>query len=168
MHHLTFAVLATAVLTGAPSVKSIYEDDTESYLKLFDEFSFEVFNKQEWNRLGESHADNVLVIWPDGHQTRGLERYREELAAMFAYAPDTRILEHPAKFGDDEWTAVTGLIAGTFTKPMALPGGKLAQPTNKTFKLSMVTIGRWKDLKMYEVQLFWDNREFMRQLGLSK
>ena len=41
-------------------------------------------------------------------------------------------------------------------------------PLRLPHKFSMVTIGRWKDGKMFEVQLFWDNREFIRQLGLSK
>lgn len=31
----------------------------------------------------------------------------------------------------------------------------------------MATIGHWKNGKMFEEQLFWDNQGFMRQLGLA-
>jgi hypothetical protein len=45
---------------------------------------------------------------------------------MFAYAPDTRIKHHPVRFGSSngEWTAVTGVFQGTFTKPMPIGNGK--------------------------------------------
>ena len=41
-------------------------------------------------------------------------------------------------------------------------------PTNKAFKLSMVTIGRWEDGVMKEEWLYWDNQVFMRQFGLGQ
>jgi hypothetical protein len=94
----------------------------------------------------------------------------EDLKALFVYAPDTRIKEHPIRFGDSkgEWTAVTGVMEGTFTKPMPIGGGKFIQPTGKSFKLPMCTIGHWKDGVMFEESLFWDNQTYMNQLGLGK
>jgi hypothetical protein len=37
---------------------------------------------------------------------RALDKHIEDLKAMFVYAPDTRIKEHPVKLGQKEWTAV--------------------------------------------------------------
>jgi hypothetical protein len=39
---------------------------------------------------------------------------------MFIYAPDTRIKQHPIRFGNSaaDWTYVTGIMEGTFSKPM--------------------------------------------------
>jgi hypothetical protein len=33
---------------------------------------------------------------------------------MFAFAPDTEIKTHPLRFGSGEWTAVVGVLEGTF------------------------------------------------------
>src|SRR5437867_7330022 len=110
-----------------------------------------------WERLSESHAKDILVHWPDGHTTRGIEKHIEDLKAMFVYAPDTRIKVHPVKFGSGEWTSVIGEMEGTFTKPMPAGGSKTIAPTGKTFKLPMCTVGRWKNGIMVEEYLFWDN-----------
>jgi len=116
-------------------------------LVTFDTLDFTVFSNQQWVRLHESHSKDIKVNWPDGHFTIGIERHIADLSAMFVYAPDTRIKQHPIRFGDaiGEWTAVTGIMEGTFTKPMPIGGGKFIQPTGKSFKLPMCTIGHWKD-----------------------
>jgi hypothetical protein len=136
-------------------------------LVTFDTLDFTVFSNQEWTRLHESHSKDVKVNWPDGHFTRGIEKHIQDLSAMFVYAPDTRIKQHPVRFGSSngEWTAVTGVFEGTFTKPMPVGGGKFMQPTGKAFKLPMCTIGHWKDGVMIEEWLFWDNMTFMNQIS---
>jgi hypothetical protein len=139
-------------------------------LAAFDTLDYTVFSNQQWVRLHESHAKDVKVNWPDGHFTTGIEKHIEDLKAMFVYAPDTRIKEHPVRFGSSngEWTAVTGVFEGTFTKPMPIGNGKFIQPTGKAFKMPMCTIGHWKDGVMIEEYLFWDNQTYMNQIGLGK
>jgi hypothetical protein len=63
---------------------------------------------------------------------------------MFVCAPNIKIAEHPIRFGSGDWTAVTGYMTGTFTKPMPIGGGKTIPPTGNSFQLGMVTIGHWK------------------------
>ena len=138
----------------------------QANLATFDDLDFNVFSNQKWDQLPRSHAKDILVHWPDGHTTRGIEKHIEDLKAMFVYAPDTRIKVHPVKFGSGEWTSVIGEMEGTFTKPMPAGGGKTIAPTGKTFKLPMCTVGRWKNGVMVEEYLFWDNQTYMKQLGL--
>ena len=142
----------------------------EKNLATFDTLDYTVFSNQEWVRLHESHSKDIIVIWPDGHHTDGIEKHIEDLKAMFVYAPDTRIKQHPIRFGNSsgEWTCVTGVFEGTFTKPMPIGGGKFIPPTGKSFKLPMCTIGHWKDGIMIEESLFWDNQTYMNQIGLGK
>lgn len=134
----------------------------------FDDLDFNVFSGQKWDEFPKSHAANITVYWPDGHSTQGLEPHIEDLKAMFVFAPDTRIKEHPIKIAQGEWTAVVGVMEGTFTKPMPIGGGKSIPPTGKAFKLQMATIGHWKDGVMDAEYLFWDNQAYMNQLGLGK
>jgi hypothetical protein len=140
----------------------------ESYLAKFDTLDFVVFSNQEWVRLHESHSQDVLVNWPDGHQTSGIERHIEDLKALFVYAPDTNIKVHPIRFGTNGWTCVTGVMTGTFTKPMPIGGGKFIKPTGKSFSVPMCTVGHWKDGVMIEESLFWDNATYTKQIGLTK
>ena len=141
---------------------------TDSSLVKFDTLDFTVFSNQEWTRLHESHAKDIKVYWPDGHMTQGIEKHIEDLKAMFVYAPDTRIKQHPIRFGAGKFTAVTGVFEGTFTKPMPIGNGKFIQPTGKAFNMPMATIGIWEDGVMVEEHLFWDNQTYMRQIGLAK
>ena len=41
----------------------------KQHLETFDELDFEVFTKQQWQRLHESHSEDIVVHWPDGRTT---------------------------------------------------------------------------------------------------
>lgn len=153
----------------APKVKGL-PAALERNLANFDDLDFRVYTTQKWEDFHRSHTEDVIVHWPDGHTTKGLEKHIEDLKYMFTFAPDNRILEHPVRFGaqDGEWTAVTGWLEGTFTKPMVLADGKVIQPTGRAYRIPMATIGHWnKEGIMFEEFLFWDNGEFMKQIGLG-
>jgi len=143
------------------------QDAVEKRLKIFDELDYEVFSGQKWDRLRESHAEDIIVTWPDGRETTGLAKHIDDLKTMFEYAPDTSIKVHPVRFGSGDFTCVTGVMTGTFSKPMPTGEGKTIPPTGKPFKLTMTTIGHWKGNIMDHEWLFWDNHEFMRQIGLA-
>ena len=140
-------------------------EGTDKNLKNFDTLDFAVFTGQKWDRLGESHSKDIKVFWPDGHMTQGIDKHIEDLKAMFVFAPDTRVLVHPIRTGSGKFTAVTGVMEGTFTKPMPIGNGKLIQPTGKAYKLPMATFGIWENGVMVEEHLFWDNLAFMKQIG---
>lgn len=138
----------------------------ERHLATFDLLDFDVFSNQRWERLHESHAKDIVVTWPDGHETKGIDTHIEDLKALFDYAPDIAIKVHPIRFGSGEWTTVTGVMTGTFTRPMPTGNGTFIQPTGKRFALPMATIGHWTNGTMDHEWLFWDSHEFMKQLGL--
>jgi SnoaL-like polyketide cyclase len=140
-------------------------------LETFDDLDYNVYSHQQWENLHKSHAKDIVVYWPDGRRTQGLETHIEDLKVMFTFAPDARVTSHPVRFGtnDAEWTAVTGWVEGTFSKPMTLPDGTVVQPTNKSFRIPMATIGHWnKQGTMSEEYLFLDNAALMQQIGVGK
>ena len=143
---------------------------TELRLAKFDTLDFEYYSNQEWEKFAHNHADDVKAYYPDGSVTTGLfPQHIDQLVPMFKFAPDTKIKEHPVRFGSGDWTAVIGTLEGTFSAPMPIGEGKTIPPTGKKFKLSMVTIGHWgADGKMTEEYLFWDNLSFMKQIGLAQ
>lgn len=139
-----------------------------NHLETFDELDFVVFSHADWARLGESHAENVRVHWPDGHYTDGVDKHIQDLAALFVWAPDTRIHSHPLRVAKDDLTAVTGVMQGTFTRPMPDGKGGYIQPTGKKYSIDMATVGIWnRSGTMDEEFLFWDNQAFYQQIGLA-
>lgn len=165
------AMFVTATATADNSELAKYkaaEATVKDHIVIFDTLDFDVYTHQKWDRMKESHAQDILVHYPDGHTTKGLDKHIEELKPMFVFAPDTRIEVHPVKFGSGEWTSVIGVLEGTFTKPMPSGDGKMIQPTSKKFRLEMCTVGHWKNGVMDEEYLFWDNLSFMKQIGLAQ
>jgi len=141
---------------------------TEMRLTRFDSLDFEFYSNQDWKNFDISHANDIKVIYPDGMITTGLApQHIDMISPMFVFAPDTKIKKHPVRFGSGDWTCVIGEMEGTFSNPMPIGNGKTIPPTGKKFKLSMSTIGHWKDGKMIEEYLFWDNQSFMKQIGLA-
>jgi hypothetical protein len=134
----------------------------------FDTLDFDVYSNQKWDRLSESHSPDIVVTWPDGHETAGLAQHIEDLKGMFVFAPNTNIAEHPIRICSGDYTAVTGIMTGTFSRPMPIGAGKTIAPTGKSFRLTMVTIGHWKGATMDHEWLFWDNQTFMKQIGLGQ
>ena len=137
-------------------------------LATFDTLDYIVFSDQHWDRLSESHAVDITVSWPDGHDTQGLQVHNDDLKAMFVYAPDTEIKEHPIRTCSGDYTAVMGIMTGTFTQPMPTPDGGTIAPTGKSFRLPMATIAHWTGNVMDHEWLFWDNQAYMRQIGLGQ
>ncbi len=144
------------------------DDVIAKRLKTLDEMDFVVYSSQKWDRLPESHAKDVVVVWPDGRTTQGIDVHIKDMSAQFVWAPDTKVTAHPVKFGQGDWTVLIGVMEGTFSRPMPNPaGGPPIPPTNKKFKLQMATYSHWNGDVMDREYLFWDNAEFMKQIGVA-
>lgn len=178
---LSAAALAASLATAAPAqdnaaaVAALAElaarqaDDARiaQNLETFDTLDFEVFSGQKWDRLHESHAADIKVHWPDGRVTTGIDVHIDDLKAFFTFAPDTRIETHPIRIGQGEWTGVVGVIEGTFSEPMQVGEDQFIQPTGKSYKLTMATVGHWTEGGVMDEEfLFWDNHAFYKQIGL--
>jgi len=153
--------------TPAPAPE-VQAPDVEKNLKVFDTLDFDVFSNQKWDRLKESHSKDIVVTWPDGHETKGIDQHIADLKVLFVFAPDIKISEHPIRFGSGSWTTATGVMTGTFSQPMPIGDGKSIPATGKNFALGMVTVGHWANGTMDHEWLFWDNGDFMKQIGLGK
>lgn len=163
-----FNVMAGEIPASVKAQLKAYQDaeaTTKANIKTFDTLDFDVYSNQKWDRLKESHSADVLVHYPDGSMTKGLDAHIAALKPFFVFSPDHKVNAHPVKFGSGEWTGVIGVIEGNFTEPMDIGGGKSIAPTGKHFVLSMSTIGHWtKAGVMDEEYLFWDNASLITQI----
>jgi hypothetical protein len=154
--------------SGEAQSSNGHSKEQKANLANFDDLDYNVYSNQKWDEFPKSHAADIVVHYPDGSITRGLREHLEKLKPQFAFAPDTAIKEHPIKLADRNYTAVQGIMTGTFSKPMDLGDGKTMQPTGKKFTLPMLTVGRWENGVMKEEWLFWDNAAFMAQISAGK
>lgn len=139
---------------------------TARHLELFDELDLVAFNDRDMKRIGEIHADNVIVHNPDGTQTTPFPPHAEELQFLF----DTFefvVTDHIVGFGYGEWTAGISISEGKWVRPLTLPDGTVKQPTGKKVRIKIATIARWENARIAEEYLFWDNAEWNRQIGLD-
>lgn len=84
------ALMLSAGLAQAESAPERYQTAerlAEAHIKTFDTLDFDVFSNHKWDRLKESHAQDIVVRWPDGRETHGIKQRIEDLKAMFVYAP---------------------------------------------------------------------------------
>jgi hypothetical protein len=62
------------------------------HLAKFDDLDFNVFTNQDWIRLHESHAEDIVVHWPDGRQVKGIKPHNRgierdvRLCARYAHS----------------------------------------------------------------------------------
>jgi len=158
----------TAQAAGDTPLSCWNQLGSEANLKTFDDLDFNVFTNQKWDELKKSHNEDIIVNWPDGRTTTGIDVHIADLKKLFVFAPDTRILEHPIRISCGDLTAVTGVFEGTFSAPMPIGDGKTIAPTGKSFRLNMATFAKWKNGRMIEEWLFWDNKTYMKQIGLGQ
>ena len=152
----------------SPPFSMTLTTEERTHLEIFDELDFDVFSHHDWNRLSESHAENIRVHWPDGHYTDGIDKHAQDMAGLAVWAPDIRIEVHPLRVAKDNLSAVMGVMKGTFTKPMPDGKGGNTAPTGKPFAIDMCTVGIWNDHgTMDEEFLFWDNQTFYQEIGLT-
>jgi hypothetical protein len=146
------------------------DSEVEANLKRFDQLDFEAYSlRKDMDLFKRLHCPDVKVVFPDGRITTGIDAHVNDINnILFNGTPDSRITSHPISFGSGEWTAATGVIEATFSEPMKLPDGTSIPPTGKAVKMSMATIAKWTNGCIAEEHLFWDNAEYMKQLGLAK
>ncbi|MES0884518.1 ester cyclase [Roseibium sp. SCP14] len=160
------AAIAAALMELAR--RQAEDERIDTNLETFRALDLEIFSHQEWDRIHESHTDDVVVYMPDGRVIKGLDAHIDDMKWFFVWAPDTYIERHIVRFGQGEWSGAVGVLKGTFTEPMPMADGTTIEPTGNAYEITFTTIAHWTDEgKMDEEYLFWDNAFFFKQLGLG-
>lgn len=145
------------------------DEKVKRHLALCEKLNFEGANKQNWNLIRKIYDENVAIIMSNGTTIKGIDKHIEEMKKMYELAPDTKVISHGIQFGSGDWTAVTQNMKGTFTGPMKDFNGKgtIIQPNGNKFTMQACSIIRWKNDKIIEERIFWDEKDFDKQLGIK-
>lgn len=123
-----------------------------------------VFRK-DMDALKSLYAPDAVIETPDQGTLRGrdaIASYVGELMAAFPDASYEAVHEHES--GDiaiDE-----GFMVGTHTGPLAAPDGEEIAPTGKSIRLRACDVATVKDGLVTEWRLYFDQLDFLSQLGL--
>jgi steroid delta-isomerase-like uncharacterized protein len=102
---------------------------------------------------------------PMGAFTGG-KAYREWISEHFRAFPDMHHEIRGIKVESDRELAFEWRATGTFTAPLATPGGEVP-PTGKTIDLPGVDFWRVEGGLIVTYHLYFDRLEFLQQLGLA-
>jgi hypothetical protein len=128
----------------------------------------DAWNAQNWDVFRKRHSTDTAVYWPGQPEpTRGREAHQAESEAFFK-SIENHLDNNPYKvmFAQGDWTCTIARWTGRMTGPLKDLNGNVRPPTNKRFELEFCTVARWKDGEIVEENLFYDQVDFMRQIGL--
>ncbi|MFI7410893.1 ester cyclase [Streptomyces sp. NPDC049627] len=125
----------------------------------------DVITHPDLKTLGELYAEDAVAVTPDGGEIRGRDGIVAYWRQMTDAIPDgTYESLHAYEVGD---TAIDeGFFSGRNTGPIQLPTGETLPPTQKEIKIRGVDLATVKDGKIVEYRLYFDEMDFLEQLGL--
>ena len=123
----------------------------------------DAFNSQDPDGRAAIEAPDVEVVMPGGMTLRGHERVMQVVRAFWEALPDGKITS------DDQVTAgnvvvVEGTLAGTHDGTFRTPQGEIPR-TGNPVSLRYASVKRFKEDRLVSEHLYFDQLEFLQQLG---
>jgi ketosteroid isomerase-like protein len=117
------------------------------------------------NTVGELYAEDAVAFTPDEGEIHGRADIVEYWRQMTDAVPvATFEWLHTYEIGD---TAIDeGIFSGRNTGPLQLPTGETLPATQKEIRIRGVDIATVKDGRIVDYRLYFDEMEFLGQLGL--
>ena len=115
--------------------------------------------------IAELYAEDAVARTPDEGEIRGRDNIVEYWRQMTEAVPDARFESlHSYEVGD---TAIDeGVYHGRNTGPIHLPDGGTMPATGKEIRIRGVDIATVKDGRITDYRLYFDEMDFLGQLGL--
>ncbi|MET9758761.1 nuclear transport factor 2 family protein [Streptomyces sp. NPDC006372] len=115
--------------------------------------------------IGELYAEDAVAFTPDEGELHGRDDIVEYWRGMTEAVPEATFQSlHSYEVGD---TAIDeGIFSGRNTGPLELPNGETLPPTQKEIRIRGVDIATVKDGRIVDYRLYFDEMDFLGQLGL--
>ncbi|MDH6440924.1 ketosteroid isomerase-like protein [Streptomyces sp. SAI-144] len=115
--------------------------------------------------IAELYAEDAVAQTPDEGEVRGRDNIVEYWRQMTEAVPEATFETlHAYEAGD---TAIDeGFFSGRNTGPIQLPTGETLPATQKEVRIRGVDIATVKDGRIVDYRLYFDEMEFLGQLGL--
>jgi ketosteroid isomerase-like protein len=123
----------------------------------------DAFNSHDADGRAAIEAADIETVMPGGMTLRGHEQVMQVVRAFWEALPDGRITS------DDQLVAgnvvvVEGTLAGTHSGPFRTPQGEIS-PSGNPVTLRYASVKRFRDDRLVSEHLYFDQLEFLQQLG---
>jgi predicted ester cyclase len=122
------------------------------------------FTTGDFDRAFRFFAKDVVTIEPALGRPAGVDVWRDYDEAFKAACPDASLVLRSAVQEGDR-IAVEGSFRGTFTAPLRTPQREL-QPTGCSFDVEFADFFIFRDGRVVEHRLYYDQIDFGTQLGI--
>ena len=128
----------------------------------------DAWNGQDWEVFRKRYSADTKVHWPgQPDPTRGRDAHQAESEAFFK-SIENHLDNNPYRvmFGAGDWTCTIARWKGKMIGPWQGLDGQVHEATGKTFELEFCTVARWQNGEIVEENLFDDQVNFLRQIGV--
>jgi steroid delta-isomerase-like uncharacterized protein len=126
----------------------------------------DAFNSHDERRIREGYAENVIFEAPGGVRLEGPEAATEFAMSFVRAFPDVR-LTISNLFESQGWVAFEAEFEGAHQATLEGPGGVIPA-TNRRVTGKAAEILRIEDGKVTQERLYFDQLEFLTQLGVME
>jgi predicted ester cyclase len=125
----------------------------------------DAFNAHDAAGRRAIEAPEIELVMPGGMTLRGHESVMQVVSAFWEALPDGRIKPDDLLAAGDVVIA-EGSLVGTHTGPFRAPNGEIP-PTGNAVALRYAAIKRFRDGRLVSEHLYFDQLEFLQQLGVA-
>jgi ketosteroid isomerase-like protein len=134
--------------------------------KVMDQLTTAMVEERNVQSAMECYADDAIIVTPDAGEVRGRDRIADYWRHFIDAFPDSHyesITKHEAGNAaiDEGW------LEGTNTAPLSLPTGETVPATGRPIKVRSCDVATVENGKIKEHHLYFDQVEFLDQLGLG-
>lgn len=123
----------------------------------------EAFNTRDVEGRKEIEAPDIEVIMPGGMTLRGPDQAIEAVKVFWEALPDVQIIcERQFSMGDT--VVAEGTLSGTHSGTFRTPSGDIP-PSGNRVTARYATVKQFRDDKLVSERLYFDQLEFLQQLG---
>jgi steroid delta-isomerase-like uncharacterized protein len=136
-----------------------------SNVKQLAEQGWNAWFSRDIDAVMQFYAEDAELILPGGPPVKGKDAIRAAWQMYMTAFPDERPTEI-RHFADGNTAITEWTIAQTHTGPLAMPTGEMLPATGKAITLNGVTVAELEGDKVKRQAFYWDNADFLQQLGL--
>ncbi|WP_338896682.1 nuclear transport factor 2 family protein [Streptomyces sp. TG1A-60] len=130
-----------------------------------DQFTEALTTHQDVKTIANLFAEDAVAYTPDGGEIHGRENIAEYWRQMTNAVPEATF-ESLAAFEVGDTAVDEGIFSGRNTGPLAFPDGTSIPATQKDIRLRGVDFATVQDGQITSYRLYFDQLEFLGQLGL--
>jgi predicted ester cyclase len=120
------------------------------------------FNSQDADGRRAIEAPDIELVMP-GMTLRGHEQVMQVVGAFWEAIPDGTITPN-GQFAVGDVLFAEGTLTGTHSGPFRTPGREIP-PTGNLVTLRYASVKRFRDDRLVSEHLYFDQLEFLQQLG---